>query len=124
MRTDGITKPSFGGELAPQRLDLLGEPVVPSAALTSGSERVADLDLEVVDLEDVGDRLVLRRVAGARGRRRGARGGGAWRAFMSRSTLRASHAAPPASARNGSIGMPGRSAIAPITAADMPSAFG
>jgi hypothetical protein len=46
------------------------------------------------------------------------------RALVSRSILRASHAAPPASPRKGSMGMPGRSAIAPITAADMPSAFG
>ena len=66
----------FGGELAPQRLDLLGEAVVAVGGVDERHEGVADLDLEVVDLEDIGDRLVLRRVAGVRGRRRGARGRG------------------------------------------------
>jgi hypothetical protein len=40
------------------------------------------------------------------------------------STMKASAAAPPPSARKGIIGMPGNSAITSITAPDMPSALG
>ena len=46
------------------------------------------------------------------------------RALFCLSILRASQAAPAASDRKGSMGMPGRRAMPPITAADMPSAFG
>ena len=45
-------------------------------------------------------------------------------ALVRLSMMKASVPAPPPSARNGSIGMPGNSAITIMTAADMPSAFG
>jgi hypothetical protein len=64
MRTAGITKPI---SLASERRSALICSVrrsEPSGALTSGSRRIAELDLEVVDLERGRDRLVGRRAAG------------------------------------------------------------
>ena len=53
-------------ELTPQRLDLLREPVRSVGRVHEGQQRVADLDLEIVDLEHVRDRLLACRSAGAR----------------------------------------------------------
>jgi hypothetical protein len=47
----------LGREIAAQRLDLFGEAVVALRAVDERQEAVADLDLEVVDLERIGDRL-------------------------------------------------------------------
>ena len=110
------------GERAAQRLDLLGEAVAAVGRIDQRQQRVAELDLEVVDLERAGDRLF----GGLRSWRRFPP---SWLRSVTASLLRlsmmkASAAAPPPSAMNGSIGMPGNSAITSITAPDMPSALG
>ncbi len=61
---------------AAQRLDLLGQPVAAVRRVDQRQQRVAELDLEIVDLERGGDRLV-RRGGQFFGRGRpGLRGGG------------------------------------------------
>ncbi len=54
----------LGRERAPQRLDLLGEPVGAVGRVDQRQERIAELDLEVIDLERGADRLLGRRRLG------------------------------------------------------------
>ena len=55
----------LAGELAAQSLDLLGEAVGAVRRVDERQQGVADLDLEIVDLEDIRDRLFRRRTRGA-----------------------------------------------------------
>ena len=112
-------------ERAAQRLDLLGQAVGAVGRVDQRQQRVAEFDLEIVDLQRGRDRLFRR---GAGGRRRGAAASAGfappWQRGCACAPYSASAAAPPPSARNGSIGMPGSSASTSITPADMPSACG
>ena len=65
-------------ERASQRLDLFGQAVCAVRAVDQRQQRVAEFDLEVVDLERGGDRL-LRRGAGGSGCEFGRRGFGRFR---------------------------------------------
>ena len=57
-------------ERAAQRLDLLGEAVGAVGAVHQRQQRIAELDLEIVDLERGRDRLFCRRARRGSGRRR------------------------------------------------------
>ena len=58
----------LGGELAAQRLDLFGQPVGAALVfLDEAEEAVAELELELVDLEAVGDRGFVRLLGAAGG---------------------------------------------------------
>jgi hypothetical protein len=54
----------LGRKLAPQRPDLIGQPVLPAGRIDQRQQAVADLDLELVELEQVVERLLLRRAVG------------------------------------------------------------
>ena len=57
----------FDRERTAQRLDLFGQAVGAVGAVDQRQQRIAELDLEIVDLERVGDRLFRRRTGGRRG---------------------------------------------------------
>ena len=50
----------FDGERTAQRLDLLGQPVAAVGRIDHRQQRIADFDLEIVDLERSGNRFFLR----------------------------------------------------------------
>ncbi len=59
MRTEGITKPKSAASLPAQGLDLVGEAVLALRPVHEGQQRVSHLQLEVVELEEIGDGLLL-----------------------------------------------------------------
>ncbi len=67
----GHDEAHVGRHLAAQRLDLVGEAVGAALGLDERQEAVAEFDLEIVDLQHRGDRLL-----GGRGRRGGSLGDG------------------------------------------------